>query len=482
MEASNFSNQPQPEELLGRFTDDAAQSTCNLPAFFKTLPGELQDQILTDVFCAFPRPETSDPANNGKYIGEHSGLGMMPWKIDTKILGHPDPEVRGRARRVILTKNQFIYIKSESVNLLPIFHAAQVPIVAKGVGTWAKCGLKELSEFFILTHQIERLGGIISSRTSTPKPWGRTRQSLEALGLTDRHAPQLQEFVILRRDLTHFCRALDGADSGYHQFGACTRHTLTVNGPFEDIPTEDIPVLHPSSFLQPYQDILRGFPNFTIQGRTSPDLARDIETEVKGQIATPQPKDILEDVSRQMKQGDEHLYLNRPNQAAHTYARASQGLVWLYSKGLLPHKADSSPHPELAELFFVLNLRQAAAWLTVMQKKRKDGEGATRNRSDDTNSRSAQLEEGYSSLVDLVYSTIVHQIPPPLQHKPSLYQSAIQLYHAVKADRLGDCGTILTWTNINNALRMAPHDNEIRREAELIHRRMTPWTLRWIPE
>lgn len=451
---------------------------------FKTLPGEIQDQILSDVLCAFPRPETTDATNDGKYIGEYSKLALMPWRIDTRILSYPDPEVRARARRVMHTVNQFIYIKSESVNLRPIFHAAQVPIVAQGLGNYARCRVEELSRFCILTHQIERLRGVHSSITSTAKPWGRAHQSLERLDLTVHGRPRLQEFVILRRDLTLFCRALDGADSGYHRFGPCTVHRLTVH---DNIYNEDIPNLSPSKFLQPYLETLRGFENFIIQGKIKPNVARDIERRVSGQVATPQPEDILEDVNRQMSQAKEYLNLDRPIQAAHTYARASQGLVWLYSKGILPRGAGGSPCPELAKLFFELDLRQAEAWLTVMQKRHDAADGATRSKPDEAQPRGDEFEgrgdpAKYSSLVDLVHSTVVRQIPPPLEHRPSLHQAATQLYHTAKADRLGNRGSMFTWTNINNALRMAPEDDEIRREAELIHRRMSPWSLRWIPE
>lgn len=451
---------------------------------FKTLPGEIQDQVLTHVLCTFPRPETTDPANDGKYIGEYSKLALIPWRIDTRILGYPDPEVRTRARRLMFSINQFIYIKSESVNLRPIFHAAQVPIAALGLGRYARCRVEELSEFFILTHQIERLGGICSSITSTTKPWGRTHQSLERLNLTVNGRPQLQEFVILRRDLALFCRAVNGADSGYHHFGACTRHTLTVH---DSTIIGDIPILDPSNFLRPYQDTLRGFENFTIHGRIKPDVARDIEARVSIQAATPRPEVVLKDVNRQMSQAGKFLNLDRPIQAAHTYARASQGLVWLYSKGILPRGTDGSPCPELAELFFELHLRQAEAWLTVMQKRHDAADGVKRSRPDQAQSCSAPLDDSgdpakYSSLVDLVHGTVVQKIPPPLEHRPSLHQAATQLYHTAKADRLGDRGSVFTWTNINNALRMAPEDDEIRREAELICRHMTPWNLRWIPE
>lgn len=384
----------------------------------------------------------------------------------------------------MFTINQFIYIKSESVNLRPIFHAAQVPIVALGLGQHARCRVKELSKFFILTHEIERLGGICSSMTSTSKPWGRTQESLERLDLIVHGRPRLQEFVILRRDLALFCRALDGADSGYHRFGACTRHTLLVHN---NIIKEDIPILDPSNFLRPYLDTLRGFENFNIQGRIKPDAALKMETRMSDRIATPPPEDIVKDLNRQMSQAHTHLSLDRPIQAAHTYARASQGLVWLYSKGILPGWADCSPCPELAELFFELDLRQAEAWLAVMQKRHDAAKGATRSKPDEAQSRGDELEDRgdpakYSSLVDLVHRTVLHQIPPPLEHTPSLHQAATQLYHTAKADRLGNRGNIFTWTNINNALRMAPDDDEIRREAELIHRHMAPWILRWIPE
>lgn len=457
---------------------------------FKELPGEIQDHILTDVLCDFPRPETTDPANDGKYIGEHTKLAWIPWRIDTRILGYPDEEVRARARRVMLTQNQFVRIRSQTVNLRPIFHAGQIPIVTARLGEYVWPGLEELTEYFILTHDIERLGysSSRSSMTSTAKPWGRTHYSLEKLRLTVHGRPQLQEFVILRRDLALFCRALDGADSGYHRFGQCTRHTIILHGPFTEILTGDIPILQPSRFLQPYLDILRGFENFTVQGRIEPALAEEIEATVENRIAMPHLDDVLGDLDRQMSQADKLLNLNRPIQAAHTYARASQGLLWLYSKGVLPRAADSVPFLQLAERFFKLDMLQAEAWLAVMQKRHDAAEDANQNRHHDAQSRNGQVDEdcgdptAYSSLVDLVYRTVVHRIPLPLEHLPSLHQSAMQLYYLVKADRLGDCGSVFTWENINQALRMAPDDNKIRREAELIRKRMTPWSLRWIPE
>lgn len=457
---------------------------------FKELPGEIQDHILTDVLCDFPMPETADTANDGKYIGEHTKLAWIPWRIDTRILGYPDEEVRARARRLMLTKNQFVCIRSQTVNLRPIFHAGQIPIVTARLGEYVWPGLEELTEYFILTHDIERLGysSSRSSMTSTAKPWGRTHYSLEKLRLTVHGRPQLQEFVILRRDLALFCRALDGADSGYHRFGQCTRHTIILHGPFTEILTGDIPILHPSRFLQPYLDILRGFENFTVQGRIEPALAEEIEATVENRIALPRLDDVLGDLDRQMSQADKLLNLNRPIQAAHTYARASQGLLWLYSKGVLPRAADSVPFLQLAERFFKLDMLQAEAWLAVMQKRHDAAEDANQNRHHDAQSRNGQVDEdcgdptAYSSLVDLVYRAVVHRIPPPLEHLPSLHQSAMQLYYLVKADRLGDCGSVFTWENINQALRMAPDDNKIRREAELIRKRMTPWSLRWIPE
>lgn len=457
---------------------------------FKEFPGEIQDQILTHVLCDFQTPETTDPANDGRYIGEHTKLALMPWRIDTRILGYPDEEVRARARRVMLTKNQFVCIRSQTVNLRPIFHAAQVPLVTARLGEYVWPGLEELTGYFILTHEIERLGysSSRSSMTSTAKPWGRAHYSLEKLGLTVHGRPQLQEFVILRRDLALFCRALDGADSGYHRFGECTRHTIILHGPFTEILTEDIEILKPSIFLQPYLDILRGFENFTIQGRIEPALAEEIEAEVESQIESPRLDDVLGDVDHQMSQADRLLNLDRPIQAAHAYARASQGLLWLYSKGILPRAADSTPFPELTERFFKLDMLQAEAWLAVMQKRHDAGEDVTPNGNHDAKSRNGQVEEdcddptAYSSLVDLVYRTVVRRIPPPLEHLPSPHQAAMQLYYLVKADRLGNCGSTFTWENINQALRMAPDDDEIRREAELIRKRMTPWSLRWIPE
>lgn len=457
---------------------------------FNKLPGEIQDQILAHVLCDFPTPETTDLANDGKYIGEHTKLALMPWKIDTRILGYPDEEVRARARRVMLTRNQFVCIRSQTVNLRPIFHAAQIPIVTGRLGEYVWPGLEELTGYFILTHEIERVGysSSRSSMTSTAKPWGRTHYSLEKLGLTVHGRPQLQEFVILRRDLALFCRALDGADSGYHRFGQCTRHTIILHRPFPEILTEEPPILKPSRFLQPYLDILRGFENFTIQGRIEPALAEEIEAEVESQIESPGLDDVLEDLDHQMSQAYKLMNLDRPIQAAHTYARAWQELLWLYSKGILPRAADSTTFPELTERFLNLDMLQAEAWLAVMQKRHDAGEDITPNRQHNTQSRNGQVDEDcddptvYSSLVDLVYRTVVRRIPPPFKHLPSVHQEAMQLYYLAKADRLGNCGSTFTWENISQALRLAPYDDQIRREAELIRKRMEPWSLRWIPE
>lgn len=483
MAASDLLDEPQPAEVPAWFTDDSDQPKGDGPYIFKQLPFEIQDLILTRLLCDFPRPETSDPANDGRYIGEHSRLAEMPWEIEARALRHPDSAVRARARRVMLVTNQFVYIKSESVNLLPIFQAAQVPIVAMGVGKWARSRVEELSEYFILTHQIERLGGIGSSITSTGSPWGRTRKSLERLSLVGRHVPPVQEFVILRRDLALFCRALDGADSGYHHFGECTTHTLTVHGPFDDILTEDIPILDPSNFLKPYKEILRGFENFTIQGRIRWHTARAIEKKVQGPPSTPQPEKIIEDVIRQMSQADEEK-LKRPIQAAHTCAKASQGLETLYNKGILHEEGFRAALPRLAELFFLLDMRQADAWLAVMQNRHDSGQGAARKKGDDD----AQAEQDcgdpkdYSSLVDLVYDAVCHTAPALLRYRPSVHQSAVQAYQTAKADRLGDRASLSTWENINSARREAPEDDEIRREAELINKHMSAWTLRWTPK
>lgn len=446
------------------------------------------DKTLTEVLFRFPRPDTSDPNNDGRYIGEHGDFARLPWKTILGALKNPDPEVRGRAKSEILTTNQLIYIKSESINLRPIFHAAQVPIIPLLIGEFPMPDVEALSEVFTLTHQIERLGGVSSSITSTPNPWGQTRESLDRLNLIVHGRPQLQQFVILRRDLPLFCRALDGADSGYYHFGECTRHTITVHGPFDDILTEDIPIMHPTKLLQPYLEKLRGFENFTIQGRITPELARVIETRVRVQIETPQLGAVLRDTKSQMSQADEYLSLDRPMKAAHTYARASQGLVWLYNKGILPRESSRSQPSKLAELYFLLNLRQATAWLAVMQKRYEASKGANQISPNDGRVSFGKRAEGYinperySSLVDLVYETVTRFTPPPLRHKLTPHQNAIQLYQAAKADRLCDRLSFFTWTHIHDALRKAPDDDEIRHEAELINGRMMPWQERWKPE
>ncbi|KAJ0109860.1 hypothetical protein J7T55_004410 [Diaporthe amygdali] len=472
------SSSHQPTEHPAWFTHCSAP--IKLPNVFIKLPKEIQDQILRHILCVFPRPETSDPANNGRYIGEHSRLAQMPWEIDTRILELKDPGFRGQALRLMLTTNQFICVKSESVNLLPIFHAAQIPIVALGVGEWSRDRVEELSRFFILTHRIERVGGVRASITRTCRPWGRSNESLYRLGLSGKLVPQRQEFVILRRDLDLFCRALDGADSGYHRFGECTQHILTFHGPFDDILDEDVPVLHPSCFLQPYSETLRGFKNFTVQGRIRSELAQEIKDKVGPQVSTPRVEDVLDNVDRQMSQGDDHLSLSRPMMAAHTYARASQELIWLYSKGILPLMADESPDPALSGRSFELDLQQGNAWLIMMQKKREATESAGHKRLNDAHDRGDPTS--YSSFVELVINAVMHKVPPPLVHKASIHQFAIRLYQAAKAERLGDCGSRDTWANIQSAVSKAPQDEEIRREAALIRRCIQPWSLTWIPE
>jgi hypothetical protein len=455
----------QAPDLPAWFTDAEAKSDCNLPSFFKCLPFEIQDHILRYILCDFPRPEKSDPTNNGIYIGEHQDLALMPWRIDTGILNHPDEEVQRRARRVMVVENQLVYIKSETLNLLPIFHAARVPIVTMGIGRWTRSRVEVLSKYFHITHQIELQGRSI---TGTGKPWGQTHQSLEAIGLKGPHVPKVQEFVILWKDLAHFCRALDGADSGYYRFGLCTEHTLGFHRPCEDLLEEHIPILCPSRLLHPYRDILRGFESFTIQGRIAHNLARAIEMEVGSPIKTPRPNDIVQALIRQLWRGNGQLTFNQPVDAAHTFARAAQELMVLHSKGVLPRRADGSPWPELAELYFELEQRQAKAWLFALEKQENAAEGSQRK------------EVQPSTIRQLVYNATPNLFlpPPPLRHKPSDHQHALQLYHVAKADRLSDTGDWQTWLNIDRACSLDPENATIRREAELIRKHIQEWKLR----
>ncbi|KAL1867278.1 hypothetical protein Daus18300_006397 [Diaporthe australafricana] len=462
-----------------------------MPTAVKKMPGEIQDMILSYLLCSFPRPETTDPANDGKYIGEYVQCAHIPWNIDLRALDDPDPWVRKRASRVMLTINQFICVKSASINLLPMFNAAQVPIVASRLGPFGGDLVEKLSSFFILTHQIEKLGIIDaprpsfkSSMTSTPKPWGRSLEYLKMLKLAGETVPEQQEFVILRRDLDIFCRALDGADSGYYQFGACTENKLTLHGPFRDILDEGIPIFSPSRFLQPYRATLRGFENFTVQSRIE-DMkeALDISKEVRETVATPRIGKVVEDANRQMSKGDVQMALDQHAMAAHTHARASQELVWLYSRGILPRETADIPSPLLAELFFILERRQAAAWIEVLEKVKAAIDKAAQNGPDDAQARGELLKHCCRRCcVDLVYDTLMHQPPPPLRHLQTPQQTAMMLYQAAKSERLGDVGSKETWSMIHRAQRLAPQNLDIRCEAALIDKRVRAWDLRWISE
>lgn len=461
-----------------------------MPTGFKELPGEVQDQILSNLLCNFPRPKTTDPANDGKYIGEYTQCAHIPWDIDMRPLDDADPGVRKRASRVMLTTNQFICIKSTSINLLPLFNAAQVPIVACSLGPCGGDLVGKLSKFFILTHRIEKLGiidtprtRVRSSMTSTPKPWGRSRQCLEMLELAGVTVPEQQDFVILRRDLDIFCRALDGADSGYYRFGACTEHKLTLHGPFRDILDEDIPILDPSCFLQYYRETLRGFANFTVHNMTDEEGALKISQRVQEEVATPEIGEVSEYVIRQMTKGDQQMGLKQPVVAAHTYARASQELVWLYSRGVLPQGAGSPPSSLLAELFFMLERRQAAAWMNMLEKVLAAIESAAQNGPDDAKARGERLEDYCPRcFVDLVYDTMVYELPRPLRHNQTFEQTATVLYQAAKAARLGDVGSKITWAMIHRAQQLAPQDEDIRCEVALTDKCIRPWILTWISE
>lgn len=480
MQASTSSEAQQPP--TGLAGAGGTQPTCNLPPFFKQLPSELQDKVLRFVLCDFRRPETSDQANDGPndgiYVEKCGQLAVMPWRMDTRILDHSDEEVQRRARRVMLVTNRLVYIKSESLNLLPIFLAGRVPIVIRVNGSWARSRVEVLSKYFFITHRIESRGHSI---TRTVKPWGQSRSSLKANGLDDNFVDGQQEFVILWEDLVLFCRALYGAYSGYHRFGACTRHAIRLHCPLENLLNEHIPLLHPSRLLQPYRETLQGFEKFTVQGSIEESLARTIRSEVGKRAATPRPTDIIEAIGLQMSKGDTQLTFNRPTHAAHAYARASQELLVLESRGVLPLGADSSPVPELASLRWMLDMRQANAWLTALQSKRAAAENSsTPHMHGDAHAHGGnskeerRLRQRMFDLRELVYNatTLITGPPEALRYEPSNQEQALQLYYAAKADRLCNHAFEETWDNISEARRLDPGNAEIRREEYLIRIRV----------
>jgi hypothetical protein len=446
----------QAQELPAWFTDCDLEPECPLPPRFKELPFEIQDHILRYVVCSFATPETSDPENNGIYIRTDQDLAEMEWGIDTRLLEHPDERVRKRATRLMLVENKLVHIRSESLNLLPIFHAAQVPIVTMARGRWDRSGVDALSRYFHITHQIELEDGWIEY---TEKPWGHTQEFLRQRHLVGTGAPKITEYVILGRDLAHFCRALNGANSGYVLFAQFTWHTITFHGPATDMLGENIAILDPSIMLKPYREILRDFENFTVMGRVEHDLANTIEEDVGRPFEKPQPHEIAEFLRREVGRGQDKLRAHQPLEAAHTFARAAQVLVMLDSKGVEPLESpDVTPAPVLANIYFKLQHRLAAAWLCALRHVAAD-DLITTYAGGWRRSKSVQLTE----LRDLVYAA-TSDLPWFLEYTPSNSEESFLLYHRVKADRLSGIGDRNMVLVIEQARFLNPQSTRISRE------------------
>lgn len=260
-----------------------------------------------------------------------------------------------------------IIIESPHINILPIILAADVPLVCHGKR--ARLFPKEL---IVARHSIaKRIGEKGRHLRSSGSPWGTDEEGRQAL----KKAAETFSgpFIIQKQDLKRLCIGLQGADAGYLRFGKCTGHLITFHdgavqsrglaasdGPVaEDTSVEDRRAGRRQLILDTYLENLTGFDKFQLQGTSS---AVQLDKIMDPHVATQ--SEVLRDLQYRLAKGRRLVRLQRLSEAADTFVKGAQQIMWLDNRDILQNITWSGKHGvwlSLAPYYFEFLISAARA-------------------------------------------------------------------------------------------------------------------------
>ncbi|KAK7920895.1 hypothetical protein PG985_008917 [Apiospora marii] len=181
-------------------------------------------------------------------------------------------------------------------------------------------------------------------------------------------------FVMLHSDLHLLSLCLEHANIRSDTFGAVTKHSITLNNPFESTDKSYPTIDQQKMLLSPFAK-LHGFRNVSVQGAVNPSLASQIVTQAQVKPHTD-AEAILEDLRRQEQLGHEYLRQNQLDKSCEAWAGACKKIESitmpsgaLYASLTLP----GSPWmDQLQELFFELNQKLWATVIRIMEANLND--------------------------------------------------------------------------------------------------------------
>lgn len=253
-------------------------------------------------------------------------LPLIIWKIFEVIFGVADES---------WSRNS-IRIEAPKINLLGILVAAEVPLIDHGESA---CRFPKV--MLAATHTIKRrVGEQGRGLLPTGNPWGTDEQGRQALTKLKGQQKIPQTFVIRTIDLKRFCIGLQGADAGYLRFGSCTEHLVTFH---DDAARSEKPAAAPKItmpdeerakcrqlILNIYRNTLTGFDKFRVQGT---DAA--VQLERVGDLHVLTESEIRENLWQRLKAGKCLVGFQMYQEAADTFLKGAQQILWLDSRGIL---------------------------------------------------------------------------------------------------------------------------------------------------
>lgn len=222
---------------------------------------------------------------------------------------------------------------------MPFMAAARVPVL------WTDSMAQKFpADWPMMTHEIKWAPAdpaIRSHSLLSRCPWG-MGYSMSVFKLMSANYMYFHA-IILRQDLDRFLRGLEGADSGFYDFGRKTIHTLNILPQFSQFRYPNMlrtdTHRNTDNILKLYRNNLSGFENISFSRPPETKLQRHeclLETELQKDVREHQrlcPHDLLADLRKRMRLGQRHLDQGRRCKAAETFTQGWQHFWWLWQRG-----------------------------------------------------------------------------------------------------------------------------------------------------
>lgn len=331
------------------------QTIPSSPFRFLDLPRELRDTVYRNLLCSWlPQPETTHPDDIFKF-------GLAQKDIHPAILRTCKLVYRESYEAMVKT-NRFVKVTSErGLPLHTLICGPRVPVVVSHEYNFMADNFRG---YVIRIH-------LWSSDLEHPVKNNLT-ESIDDWTL----APQ--SFMILHRDLDDFCMALMSGDGMFRGFSSIVNLKITL-GPNFDTTSRGLEgfFTHATQrgLLKPFQQLF-GIEAITIDGQVSDETSKS----VKQRISQPRmldPKGILADLMAAKEKGSQ-LFRHDKGEAAEVWQEAAMNIEKLLGSSTwdnIVQRSDDEFMSQLAEVYFLTKLNDAAAQIVFMQDPSLDDDG-----------------------------------------------------------------------------------------------------------